>query len=168
MFHVILCRLLAEYANASTAEEEFNAYYERYLQSWFKMLVPICREFTLNEKKRKGYILDVIDLKCIDFLPAFTNNGLCLTRNADAIDKVFKPNKHLQSFKQVFLSGRDEHNGTKVRKSGSGYKYAFVIDGNRYKDLKRGLDWNKTTEAVMKVSVHKSDKYIYIYIYIYI
>ena len=41
-----------------------------------------------------------------------------------------------------------------ISESSSEHEFGFLIDGNRFKDMRRGLDWNELAKAEFHVSVH--------------
>ena len=41
-----------------------------------------------------------------------------------------------------------------VKGSGINNQYVFLINTNRYKDLKRGTKWNQTEKSQVKLAIH--------------
>ena len=76
-----------------TIENADNGYW--YFQAWDNSILPICKESS-------GHTFT----ECADFRPAFTNQGMCFTRNAGKIHEMFKPTEYLDAFKGIFLPKR--------------------------------------------------------------
>ena len=132
----------------------FNKYFKRYMQSWFPRLVPNCGKNLLKKPNKDRYVNENDGLKCSGFLPAFTNHGLCLTRNGINPDKIFNSIPYLNAFQSSFLFGNEKYEVKNMSSDLSDRRYSFVIDGNRYKDLKRGIEWNSMPHATMKLNIH--------------
>ena len=92
---------------------------------------------------------------CTDFRPSFSNEGLCFTRNGAEVDTMYKKTPYMEIFKKIMIPGRI--NDTIISNKGSGiqYQYSFMVDANRYKDLKRGEVWNEETEINLKLAIHQ-------------
>ena len=114
-----------------------------YLQAWYNSLIPLCRE-------NSGHVLT----DCADFRPAFTNQGMCFTRNAGKIHEMFKTTEYMDAFKGTFTPKRGNEEIKFIKGSGIQHQYSFVIDANRYKDMKRGKKWNKTTDTTLYLGIH--------------
>ena len=91
---------------------------------------------------------------CTDFKPSVTNEGLCFTRNSGNFDKIFKPSQYVDEFKKIMLSGGENDSVQHNKGSGIQYQYTFIVDANRYNDLRRGNIWNKETDTNLHLGVH--------------
>ena len=92
---------------------------------------------------------------CTDFRPSFSNQGLCFTRNGAETDNMYKTTPYIKMFKKIMLPG--PNNDTVMFNEGSGiqYQYSFLFDANRYMDLKRGEEWNKSIKTDLKLAIHE-------------
>ena len=52
------------------------------------------------------------------------------------------------------LYNRSTPNLRSIKGSEINYQYTFLIDTNRYNDLKRGIKWNQTAKSQVKLAVH--------------
>ena len=91
---------------------------------------------------------------CTDFKPSVTNEGLCFTRNSGNFHKIFKPSQYVDEFKEIMLSGGENDSVKHNKGSGIQYQYTFIVDANRYNDLRRGNIWNKETDTNLHLGVH--------------
>ena len=96
------------------------------------------------------------DTRCSDFLPRYTNHGLCLTRNGANLKDILKPSSNIDSFIESFIPTNRTHQIENIAEDSSDHQFGFLIDGNRYKDLKRGMEWNKTTNILFELALHSS------------
>ena len=103
-----------------------------YLQAWTSSFLPICMQ-NIN-----GEVTD-----CTDFKPSFSDQGLCFSRNADGIDKMYKKSKYIESFQQTMMFNMTPPLVKKNKGSGFRHQYSFLVDNGYYEDLKRGLFGDK-------------------------
>ena len=76
---------------------------------------------------------------CIDFIPSFSDQGFCFSRNRDGIDNIFKNTSYTETFKKILLYDKDTGRVRKNKGSGFQHQYSFVVDNGYYNDFKRGL-----------------------------
>jgi len=95
---------------------------------------------------------------CSDFLPSFSNHGLCLTRNGEKAEHIFKTNSDLLAFQNAFIPHGYNRKVTKIDRDQSAHDFTFIIDGNNYKNLKRGDDWNTTSYADFNIGIHSPNE----------
>ena len=95
------------------------------------------------------------DHTCTDFIPSFSNHGLCLTRNAENLDEIFYPTDYLKTFKKV-LNINEYHKKLKhISEQPSEQHVTFIVDGSSFKNLKRGSsDWNRSSYTEFRVGLH--------------
>ena len=117
---------------------------EMYLDTWQDSLIPLCAN-------KSGSSPEL----CSEFRPALTNNGLCFSKNQGKIDEIYKSTQYIRLFKDVFLASRDQAPISKNLGSGMRFKYSFLVDANRVMDLKSGVYWNKTSQAMFKIALHQ-------------
>lgn len=126
--------------------ESMNSYYW-YLQAWQMALVPICRQ-----DGGKAYE------DCVDFTPSLGTNGLCFTSNGGKVDHMFFPSDYINNFKVIMLPDERHNDSTRsIKGSGTQNQYSFIVDANRYNDLRRGDNWNKAVNTKVKVGVHSAN-----------
>ena len=60
----------------------------------------------------------------------------------------------MKTFTDAFLSNRD--NFTMLRNVGSGrrYKTSFLINANRARDMRKGVEWNQNKKAEFRLGIH--------------
>ena len=114
-----------------------------FLNAWRTSLVPICKDSSVSPAK-----------DCADFRPSFSNNGLCFTRNGIPTDMMFKKTPYMDSFNNIMLYGATNTEVLRNRGSGIQHQYSFLVDANRYKDLRRGLTFEEEVETDVKLTVH--------------
>ena len=123
-------------------------------EMFFTKMIPFCKEAFLDTHKKSSNIsTDTFDA-CSQFIPAFSNNGLCLTRNGARLETIFRKNLHLTNFQDVFIP--QEYNQTirYISEEQSGHHLTFFVDGNKYNDLKRGIDWTKPSFSSFPLAIH--------------
>ena len=99
-----------------------------FLQSWVPSFIPVCMEDSKNAPK-----------DCFDFKPAFSDQGICFTRNAAPMEQIYKSTRYIQSFEKTFQFNKRSL-AIKPNK-GSGFQnlYSFIVDNGNYGELKRGM-----------------------------
>ena len=117
-------------------------------------MIPFCKEAFLDTHKKSSNISTHTFDACSQFIPAFSNNGLCLTRNGARLETIFRKNLHLTNFQDVFIP--QEYNQTirYISEEQSGHHLTFFVDGNKYNDLKRGIDWTKPSFSSFPLAIH--------------
>jgi hypothetical protein len=95
-----------------------------------------------------------IMMGCSEFLPTLTTRGICLTRNAENLDQILKPNSYLSTFQDTFYPPGHQHEVENITTDLSTHHFSFVVDSNTYKDLKRGKDWNISSNTVFNIGIH--------------
>ena len=118
-------------------------------------MVPICSQSFLQEDIE---LTNGIYEACSDFLPSYSNHGLCLTRNGANLDTIYRTSEYLQIFNKTFIPSRHQQKTQNIPKPISRHHFTFIIDGNRYKDLKRGKNWNMTSKAKFKIGIHSPNE----------
>ena len=95
------------------------------------------------------------DSTCTDFIPSFSNHGLCLTKNGADLDTLFHQNEYLGTFKKVF-NFQEYHKEIKnIAEQPSEQHMTFIIDGDSFKNLKRGSsEWNSSSYTEFRVGLH--------------
>ena len=122
-------------------------------------MIPYCGKIIAQQDRVKGTSsIHKYDTRCLDFLPRFTNHGLCLTRNGADLDDILKLSKNVKNFKEIFSSPHRAKTVKQISKDTAENQFGFLIDGNRYKDLKRGFDWNKPSNTLFEVAIHASNE----------
>ena len=144
-------RFSTAHLNTSVQYPFNRSQYNEYL---FTRLVPICSNTLLQTQTEANNQQNDVDMTCSDFLPSFTNNGLCLTRNGASLNQIFISNSHLRAFQTIFHPKHYNPSVKKIETDHSGYHFTFVLDANTYKDLKRGLDWNSSSNTVFTLGIH--------------
>ena len=91
---------------------------------------------------------------CSDFIPSFSNDGLCLTRNGHKIDDLFKHTNRMTTFNKTFLSATSNPMVERISKKQSEYHFTFIVDANRYNNFKKGRYWNVTSYEKIKIGIH--------------
>ena len=86
-------RFSAAHLNRSVPYPFDKKQYNEYL---FTRLVPICRNSMLQNLAETNNRQNNLDMACSDFLPSFTNNGLCLTRRGANLSHIFTDNSDLR------------------------------------------------------------------------
>ena len=130
---------------------------EKYEKVLITKLLPICMQRMLQDK---AYAIDKeIDntmMICSDFLPTITNHGICLTNNAAHVNKTFKPSDFLKTFEKTFYPAKSQHEVKNIDTDLAAHHLTFLIDGNSYKDLKRGTDWAASSNTIFNLGIHSS------------
>jgi hypothetical protein len=78
-----------------------------------------------------------------------------LTRNGENLEDVFTENSQLSAFKRIFLPEKIPQEVKKIANDPKKHHFTFVIDGNSYEDLKRGMEWNNTRKTKFSISIHE-------------
>ena len=60
----------------------------------------------------------------------------------------------MKYFKELMLFNRTNPYLKYVKGSGINNQYTFLVNTNRYKDLKRGIKWNQTEKSKVKLAIH--------------
>ena len=81
---------------------------------------------------------------CTDFKPSFSDQGLCFSRNAAGIDKMYTKTEYTESFQQTMMFDMKAPHVKVNKGSGFRHQYSFLVDNGHYKDLKRALMDKKT------------------------
>ena len=115
----------------------------KFLQSWSESIIPICMQDSFS-----------LPIDCADFMPSFTNEGLGFTRNNANLDIIYQPSAYMNDFKKTMLFNRNISTIRRIKGSGINHQYSFLINANRYKDLKRGVNWNRTARPELKLALH--------------
>ena len=136
-----------------SADFSFNQM--KYQRDFFTRLVPICSQGLSQSEIKSSHLNQVIDQACSDFSPSLSNHGLCLTRNGENMDEVFTANPQLSVFKRIFLPKNIRQDVKKIANDPTKHHFTFVIDGNSYKDLKSGMEWNNTRKTKFSISIHE-------------
>ena len=106
-------------------------------------LIPYCSKIIARQDRvKKTSVINSHDTRCSDFLPRYTNHGLCLTRNGASLNHILKPSSSIDNFKEIFNPLNSVTNVQNISMDSSDHQFGFLIDANRYKDLKRGVEWN--------------------------
>ena len=121
-------------------------------------LIPICGLLHPDDVLEADDISSGILKRCSEFVPSFSNTGLCLTRNGYKMDQLFKHTSHLGTFKETFLPKNVKHRVENISKKQSEYHFTLIVDGNRYNNLKRGKDWNSVSHEKIKIGIHSPDE----------
>ena len=127
---------------------------KEYNESLFTRLVPSCSQGMLQKQSHSNHMKQDVDLPCSDFLPSFSNHGICLTRNGATLDQIFKSNSHLSTFQSIFHPKQYHQKVQRISQDRSAHYFSFFLDGNTYKDLKRGMDWNISTNTEFNIGIH--------------
>ena len=127
----------------------------KYEKEFFTRLVPACSQRLLQGDMNLDHLDKHQAHECSDFSPSLSNHGLCLTRNAAKLDNVFNPSSHLSSFKSVFRPKHFVERVEMIPDDSKKHYFTFLMDGNSYKDLKRGIEWNITKEATFGITIHE-------------
>ena len=78
---------------------------EEYKKFLYTKFLPMCKQSMLQDEAiTQNQGIDNIILICSDFIPTLTNHGICLTKNAANLDRMFKPGDYLSKFKETFFS----------------------------------------------------------------
>ena len=120
----------------------------------FTKQVPICSQSFLGEKLEPTAALPNVSTTCGEFVPSFSNHGLCLTRNADTQDKIFRTSSHLSTFNETFIPSGYVQEVQNISEDPLQHHFTFMVDGNSYKDLRRGQDWNESSYNEFNIGVH--------------
>ena len=121
-------------------------------------MIPICSQSFLQTSLELTNEWQKVYEACSDFLPSYSNHGLCLTRNGRKLDTIYRTSEHLETFHKTFLPSRYQHEVRHISRDISRHHFTFIIDGNRYKDLKRGEEWNMTSNAEFKIGIHSPNE----------
>ena len=137
----------------NVTQNPFNK--NEYDESLFTRLLPICEQSMLQTEAINIHSsTNDVMMGCSEFLPTLTTRGICLTRNAENLDQILKTNSHLSTFQDTFYPPRHQHNVENITTDLSTHHFSFVIDSNTYKDLKRGKDWNISSNTVFNIGIH--------------
>ena len=140
----------------SSARQFWNQ--TKYTENFFTNMIPICKEALLDTNIESPRISpDQFDA-CSQFIPALSNHGLCLTRNGAALDSIFRKSNHLSSFQNVFVPRGYINKVANIKEDQSGHHFSFIVDGNKYKDLKRGTEWNEPSFNKFQLAVHSPNE----------
>ena len=127
-------------------------------EKFFTKMVPICEEALLDTNDESVNIpSDEFDA-CSQFIPSISNHGMCLTRNGGKLDTIFKRSKYLSNFTGTFTPIRWINNVTQIKQDKSGHHFSFVVDGNKYKDLKRGPNWMDPSFSKFQLAIHSPNE----------
>ena len=121
-------------------------------------MIPVCQQALLNTHEDSIKIFPDIFVACSQFKPFYSNNGLCLTRNGAELDKIFQKNDHLSSFEDIFVPRNYNQSVRKIREEPAGHHFTFIIDGNKYNDLKRGVYWMKPSFSKFQLALHQPNE----------
>ena len=116
-----------------------------YRDDWKESLIPLCT----NRSQTAPHL-------CSEFRPSLSNNGLCFTKNQAPIDHIYRDRPYMQTFKRVFLKGRDEFTILNNMGSGRRYKNSFLINANQVMDLRRGQKWDQIKQATFRLGIHSN------------
>ena len=126
--------------------------YEEFLITKF---LPICKQsMLLDERITASRDEKSLRMVCKEFIPSLTNHGICLTRNAAKIDNIFKTSNFMSTFADTFYQRHYNHEVKNVQKELSAHHFSFVIDGNSFKDMRRGKDWMNFSPTAFKLGIH--------------
>ena len=62
----------------------------------------------------------------------------------------------MDNFKEKMLFNKTSATVRRTKGSGINHQYSFLINANRYMDLKRGINWNQTARPKLKLAIHSS------------
>ena len=127
----------------------------KYEKEYFTRFVPVCSQSRLQSDMKSSRREVLTDQACSDFSPSLSNHGLCMTRNAEDLDDVFKSNPHLSAFKRAFRPKKFIGGVKYISDDSKKHYFSFFMDGNLYKDLKRGIEWNITKETNFDIAIHE-------------
>ena len=131
---------------------------KKYQEMFFTKMIPFCEEAFLNTNgKLVNISMDILSA-CFQFIPTYSNNGLCLTRNGASLETRFRENRRLSSFKDTFLPIKYNQSVKNIKEDQSGHHFTFLIDGNKFKDLKRGVDWMKPSFSKFHLAIHQPNE----------
>ena len=120
-------------------------------------LLPICKQSMLQSKtKSKHERNDDPMMICSEFLPTLSNHGFCLTRNAANLDRIFKSSDYMSTFRDIFYPPNSKHDVKNIQRDLSAHHFTLLIDGNSYKNLKRGKDWKVSANTVFNLGIHST------------
>ena len=140
--------------NHSSDYQFDNIKYEKVL---ITKLLPICLQRMLqDEAVVTDKKIDNTMMICSKFLPTITNHGLCLTNNAAHLNEIFKPNDFLTKFEDTFYPVQSQHEVKNIGTDLATHHLTFLVDGNSYKDLKRGTDWTASSNTIFNLGIHSS------------
>ena len=95
------------------------------------------------------------DITCTDFVPSFSNQGLCLTRNGAKLDVLYHQNDYLRTFNKVFNIEEYQKEVSNIAEQPSEQHMSFIIDGDSFKNLKRrSSEWNRSSYTEFRVGLH--------------
>ena len=117
----------------------------KFLQSWSASVVPVCMQDSFS-----------LPTDCSDFIPSFTNEGLGYTRNGADLNVIYQPSTYIDNFKEKMLFNKTATKVRRTKGSGINHQYSFLINANRYMDLRRGINWNQTARPKLKLAIHSS------------
>ena len=114
-----------------------------YLETWRDSLIPLCT----NSSQSAPHL-------CSEFKPSLSDHGMCFTKNQAPVDTIYRPTEYMKTFKEAFLSDRDDFTILKNRGSGKRYKTIFLINANQVMDMRNGLKWNRTDPSEFLIGIH--------------
>ena len=94
---------------------------------------------------------------CSDFIPTLTNHGICLTKNAANLDRLFKPGDYLAKFKETFYPPQYHHEVENIQADLSRHHFTFFVDGNSFHDLKKGKEWKVSSNRIFNLGIHSTN-----------
>ena len=146
---------LSSYSSVRSKTSIENIFDEKgYNSRHFNRLVPICSRSFLRKKLKFSGLFKDIDRICTDFVPSFSNHGLCTTRNGEDLQNIFHKSDHLVTFLKSFHPKRYEQKVENITKDRAHHHFTFVMDRSTYKDMKKGMEWNQSTTGEFKLSIH--------------
>ena len=116
--------------------------------------MPICSPTLLDERVKSNNTRQEVDMTCSNFLPSLSNHGLCLTKNGGRLDQIFTSNSYLSTFQDIFRPNQYPQEIKNIKKERSSQHFTFLVDRNSYKDLKRGMDWNSSSNSEFSIAIH--------------
>ena len=114
-----------------------------YRDTWRNSMIPLC-----TDRPTDPFHL------CSEFRPSLSNRGMCFTKNQAPVDEIYRTTQYTKAFTDAFLGDRDNFNISKNVGSGKRYKTTFLINANQVMDMKNGMKWNLTDQAVFQLGVH--------------
>lgn len=120
-------------------------------------VIPICMRVHPDDRTESDKGISSVQT-CSDFLPSFSNEGMCLTRNGLSMNDLIRRSKKLTAFKSIFYSSTVDNTVENISKRQAEYHLTFIIDGNRYNNLKRGKNWNVTSNDRIKIGIHSPEE----------
>ena len=120
-------------------------------------VIPICMRLHPDDKKKSDKSISIVQA-CSDFLPSFSNEGMCLTRNGLSMNDLIRRSEKLTAFESIFSSSNNNNTVENISKRQSEYHLTFIIDGNRDSNLKRGKNWNVTSNDKIQIGIHSPEE----------